>query len=150
MLELDSRGLPFRSPNKVLYETRYRLVASVEPNSVIKVSKEGSDRSIFPTVGGALSEINENEASRAKIASLLNSIGANSEMVVHIPYVHNVLVDPRGMPLLVDVESLNKFAKYTRYGIKGWIRKKIKEFGFSLSICILDGLLFMRESGLRR
>lgn len=233
MLEIDSRGLPFKAGGKIIEETRHRLIVGLEPSSVIKVSKEMSDRDVFDSVDDALAEILQNDNARNKIANLLALIGASRQMitptqtVIHstpsnegitytefqgwykyslplakmrsslfslpiqtirdlkslfqvnnyllrtektcfefdgssgptppktrekilhnlfpLLFAHNVLIDPNGKPELVDVESLEKFSRFTRIGIKGWARRQIKRVGFQISTGILDSILFINR-----
>lgn len=60
-------------------------------------------------------------------------------------FSYNILVDPKGRLQLVDVESLEKYARFTRSGVRGWARRQFKNIGFSFSLGILDTVSLSRK-----
>lgn len=233
MQELESAQLPFKGPRHLFQETRHRLIAGIEPCSVIKVSKIRSDREVFSKVADAEAEIRGNNDSRDIIANLLADFGLSKRIVIptqtvihstptgtgitytevqtwykdsapladlrkglfRLPihtindlkslfqvnryllrtegtcfefdgssgptaptvrekitqnlfpllFAHNILVDPNGLLQLVDVESLEKYSRFTRVGLEGWARRQIKNVGFLISIGILDSMLAIKR-----
>ena len=80
MPEVKTDHLPISEEVVLVNQSRHRDIFSCN-NLVLKVAREGSDREVFTSWESALTAIQENESSRAKVRLLLEKSGLSGDIV---------------------------------------------------------------------
>lgn len=63
-------------------------------------------------------------------------------------YSWNIVLDPQGLPVMIDVENIDRNSVFLRSGLKGWGKRQLKQTGMRLSLLGITLLTKMNKKSL--